>query len=72
MTLAQAKATCRAIGFRLTYNSADREYRIIPISAIATEADAYYTDDRDDAVATARNWNPQWQGWRSTRNAPEG
>jgi len=55
MTLKQATELCREVGMRLTYNRDWNEYRVTPanLPAHRAEAVAYYTDDRNDAVATA-------------------
>lgn len=50
MTIKQAKATARALGFKLTHE--DGEFRVCPIGG--HEGQAYYTDDLDDAIGTAR------------------
>lgn len=49
MTISEAKAKCRALGFSL--RKKDGEYRLNLVSG--TEATAYYTNDLDDAVGTA-------------------
>lgn len=48
MTMAQAKAILRAVG--LSIRLRDGEYRVN--YANGSEATAYYTNDRDDAVNT--------------------
>jgi hypothetical protein len=55
MTLVQAKATLRALGFTLSHR--DGEYRVAPIDGTPAqkEARANYTDDLDDAIGTARH-----------------
>jgi len=51
MTLKEAKKIVKDLGLRLDYDSALREYTVYtPYHA----RDAYYTDDRQDAVDTAR------------------
>jgi hypothetical protein len=50
ITLKQAKSELKAIGFTITKRN--NEYRINHTSG--TEATAYYTDDIEDAIATAR------------------
>lgn len=49
MTISEAKAKCRALGFSL--RKKDGEYRLNLVGG--TEATAYYTNDLDDAVGTA-------------------
>jgi len=53
MTLVQAKQIAKDLGFTLTTTVHD-EYRINRKGG--TEASAYYTNDLDDALSTARNW----------------
>lgn len=50
LTLADAKAQAREVGYSL--NHRDGEYRVNRIGG--DEAGAYYTNDRQDAVDTAR------------------
>lgn len=54
MTQAQAKALLRSLGFSMSRR--DGEYRIAPMDGTPAqkEARAYYTDDMDDAIGTAR------------------
>ncbi len=54
MILFTAKAIVRELGFSLTRK--DGEYRLAPSTGTPAqkEARAYYTDDLDDAVGTAR------------------
>ncbi|MDO8839640.1 MAG: hypothetical protein Q7V31_12005 [Parvibaculum sp.] len=53
MTLAQAKATVRALGLRLHWNVALGEYEVyLP----GQRGHAYFTNDRADAVGTAQQW----------------
>lgn len=55
LTIAQAKAIVKPLGFSLNRTSAgDFRLALWPVaSPAAAEADAYYTDDLADAVATA-------------------
>ena len=48
MTLQEAKTIAKSNGFSIRHR--DGEYRVNLIGG--TEETAYYTDDRDDAVAT--------------------
>lgn len=50
MTLKQLKAAMKQLGCTVRYR--DGEYRVNQKSG--TEATAYYTDDREDALATAQ------------------
>ena len=50
MTIQQMKATGKLYGFTVKHNHWDREFRVNVIGG--TEATAYYTDDRQDAVDT--------------------
>jgi hypothetical protein len=54
MTLAEAKALVRPLGFTLTRREA--EYRLAPIhgTPASREAAAYYTNDIEDAIGTAQ------------------
>jgi hypothetical protein len=52
MTIREAKAICRSLGFSLNSRPADGEYRLCEYGA--GEVRAYYTTDLDDAVCTAR------------------
>ena len=54
MTIEQAAAEAKVLGFKLTYDRGYGEYRLCPIGG--TEAQAYYTADQADALDTARNW----------------
>lgn len=51
MTLKQAKAEVAALGYRLHYSPEFREY---VVAVPANRKADYFTDDREDAVATAR------------------
>lgn len=57
LTLKAARDIVRGLGngFRLAYNPDTEEYRLTPKIG-GSEANAYYTQDLDDAVSTARNW----------------
>ena len=52
MTMQNAKDECRDLGMTIRYNVGCDEYRVNFKGG--TEATAYYTNDRDDAVLTAR------------------
>jgi hypothetical protein len=54
MTLAEAKALVRPLGFTLTRR--DAEYRLAPVDGTpaSREAAAYYTNDIEDAIGTAQ------------------
>jgi hypothetical protein len=54
MNLRQTKALVATLGF--TLSKRDGEYRLAPrgLPPDQTEAPAYYTNDLDDALATAR------------------
>lgn len=54
MTLKNAKAMLRALGYTLSHR--DGEFRVAPMDGTpdSREARAYYTDDLDDAIATVR------------------
>lgn len=52
MTLKQARTLCRALGFSLRSKSEWSEYRLCAYGA--PEAQAYYTDDLEDAVGTCK------------------
>jgi hypothetical protein len=54
MNFSEAKALVRPLGFTLTKR--DGEYRLAPIhgTPASREAGAYYTNDLEDAVGTAR------------------
>lgn len=56
MTMKQAAAAVRSLGFVLTKR--DGEYRLNKRGGC--EATAYYTEDLEDAVSTAQNWNGPW------------
>lgn len=60
MTLAQAKAKLRAIGYVLSKR--DGEYRVVRKGG--PEAQASYTDDLDDAVSTAEWEHARGVGFR--------
>jgi hypothetical protein len=63
MTLQQAKTTARVLGFVLRHDSHTGEYRLSPDHGTREEreAEAYYTTDLDDALATAR-WESMRRG----------
>jgi hypothetical protein len=63
MTLQQAKTTARVLGFVLRFVSTRNEYRLSPDHGTREEreAEAYYTTDLDDALATAR-WESMRRG----------
>jgi hypothetical protein len=54
MTIKNAKAMLRALGYTLSHR--DGEFRAAPMDGTpeTREARAYYTDDLDDAIATVR------------------
>lgn len=52
MTIKQALAEIRAIGMKARYDSSTKEFRVNTPNG--TEATAYYTDDRYDAIGTAK------------------
>jgi len=58
LTLKQAIAECRRLGYRLTYSSEWEEYRLLPLGPGWHEVHAYYTTDRQDALDTARCGQP--------------
>ena len=56
--MANIKATLqaiRALGCTASYRNEGKEYRVNLPSPKGTEATAYYTNDADDAIATARH-----------------
>lgn len=53
MTVKEATTTLKTLGFTLRYVEGD--YRVCPKGE--SEDVAYYTDDLNDAVWTAKNWN---------------
>jgi hypothetical protein len=53
--LKTAKTRVRELGFTLTKR--DDEYRLALLSDKDSESSAYYTDDLNDAVATAEIWS---------------
>ena len=63
MRFDKARQTARNLGFTLSYNADWEEYRLCPIGQ--HEASAYYTDDVQDALDTAR-----YQVSLSPRNVP--
>lgn len=54
MSLQNAKAAARTLGF--TLSKRDGEYRLAPVNGTPDqkEAQAHYTNDLDDALGTAR------------------
>jgi hypothetical protein len=55
ITLKQAKAELKPLGITITYKSTWNEYRVnFQQNRGGSEDTAYYTDDREDAVATGR------------------
>lgn len=52
-TLQDARTICHRLGLHLTYSRDDDEYRVNYREG--REATAYYTNDREDAIGTARD-----------------
>jgi hypothetical protein len=52
MTRKEARAICAEHNHTFRYDVAWREFRVCPYGG--TEAQAYYTDDLEDAVETAK------------------
>jgi hypothetical protein len=67
ITLNQARAIVRELGFTLRHDVDRAEYRLRPVGA--ADAQAYYARDLADAVKAARQWDgvakwhPERQRW---------